>query len=624
MSTRLEEIQAAVRAKQQAGQPVFSTPVDAPKMPTVTGTVTPPPTTSTISPGLPPVTNTNYSSGGTSAKTTYTAPPAAPTTNYGGTGNALNEILYSKKQYDAGNKGWAAQNAQQYYSQLDPSESAAVSKMNTQQLTDYINSKNQPAANTGGDTAAPVPNIPNYGMNTGFVPAAPAQAPDYTNIMDTIRNSYMSDIKSQSLSIQQALDKAIAASQLNVNQNNNQLQEHIRGLTNQKAQLDDAAQQLQNRRGGFYSGGLDYQLSGINKNTQQATSDAQRDVATRNDAIYANNSLLAQQAADTIKQLETAAPDKIRELIRQAINDERSFGLQEGALTGSYNGNPTLAAQQFQWGQQVDSANLTGQFNGQKTLAGQQQAWNQQQDTINNNAQYGGTYNGNKTVQQQQQEWQNRFNYGQTIGQFQNGQQTLDAKNQAFNQNVTMAQLTGYLPDGTPTSAQQQQNLANLWNVADATGVIPDSLATMYGLPKGTQTQAAFQFAQQLAISRQNANTSSNSNANSNANAQFNQLMDVWKATGTAPAGLEAYGVSQGAAYTTGAAAKAAEPKVYEDYQANIDKVAQRDKKGNITNPEAVKKYISGSPMSNYEKYRAWIASGLEWPSNVEIPSPGE
>jgi hypothetical protein len=36
--------------------------------------------------------------------------------------------------------------------------------------------------------------------------------------------------------------------------------------------------------------------------------------------------------------------------------------------------------------------------------------------------------------QNKQQDWNNRFNYGQAIGQFSNGQQTLDAKNMAFNQ----------------------------------------------------------------------------------------------------------------------------------------------------------------------------------------------
>lgn len=379
------------------------------------------------------------------APTATQSTPAAPTTNYGGTGNPLNEILYSKRQYDAGNKGWAANNAKSYYSQLSTQEADAVSKMNSAQLEAYINSKNTTPSSPGTSTSTAQVDNPVFTMSTpGFVPAAPAQAPDYSQLSDTIRSSYMRDIESQTQAINQALAQAIQASELSVNKNNQQLQEQIRALTNQKAQMDDAAQQLQNRRGGFYSGGLDYQLGNIASTTQQATSDAQRDVAARNADIYSRNSLLAQQAAEQIKTLQNAAPDRIRELIRQAINDERSFGLQEGSLTGSYNGTPTLAAQQFQWGQQVDAAGLTGMFNGQQTRSAYEndRNFNYQvgQDRINNDAQYGGVYNGNKTAAQQQQEWANRFSYGQAIGQFGNGQQTLESRNQAFNQNMANRQ----------------------------------------------------------------------------------------------------------------------------------------------------------------------------------------
>lgn len=120
-------------------------------------------------------------------------------------------------------------------------------------------------------------------------------------------------------------------------------------------------------------------------------------------------------------------------------------------LTGSYNGDRTLAGQQFDWGKSMDAAGLTGTLNGLRTLAGQAQDLNNTQ---------------------------------------------------------VMAGLTGTLPNGQKTTTQQQQELQNLWTVADATGTIPNSLADMYGIPRGTQTQAAKQFAQDLAISQQNANTS--------------------------------------------------------------------------------------------------------------------
>lgn len=202
--------------------------------------------------------------------------------------------------------------------------------------------------------------------------------------------------------------------------------------------------------------------------------------------------------------------------------------------------------------------------------------------------------------------------------------QALAKQEQEYNQGITNAQLTGVMPDGSKTTAEQQRQLTNLWTVAEQTGSIPDGLATMYGLPKGTETLAAKQFAQQLAISQQNADSSSMSASNSANNANFSKLMDIWQATGKAPSGLEGYGVNQGTAYTTSAAktatTKAETTKTYEDYQSNIKKVVDANPK----NPSVAQDYIKSLPVSTYEKYRAWIASGYEWPDDVEIPTAGE
>jgi hypothetical protein len=77
-----------------------------------------------------------------------------------------------------------------------------------------------------------------------------------------------------------------------------------------------------------------------------------------------------------------------------------------------------------------------------------------------------------------------------------------------FNLNNTqvMAELTGRLPDGTPTTADQQRQIENLWTVAANTGTIPDKLADLYGIPRGTQTQAAYQFARGVYESDRNYN----------------------------------------------------------------------------------------------------------------------
>ncbi|OME12787.1 hypothetical protein [Paenibacillus odorifer] len=105
--------------------------------------------------------------------------------------------------------------------------------------------------------------------------------------------------------------------------------------------------------------------------------------------------------------------------------------------------------------------------------------------------------------------------------------QALAKQQQEYNQGITNAQLTGTMPDGSKTTAEQQRQLSNLWTVAEQTGSIPDGLATMYGLPKGTETLAAKQFAQQLAISQQNANTSSGSLELSRDNAAWDQQTSI-------------------------------------------------------------------------------------------------
>lgn len=108
---------------------------------------------------------------------------------------------------------------------------------------------------------------------------------------------------------------------------------------------------------------------------------------------------------------------------------------------------------------------------------------------------------------------------------------TLAAQNQQFNQGISLAQLLGQMPDGTLTTAEQQRQLQNEWRVAEQLGQITPSLSQLIGVPAGTPTQQARQFAQTLGIQQQNANTS-------RANSQFNQAMELWKATGVAPEGI--------------------------------------------------------------------------------------
>jgi hypothetical protein len=137
--------------------------------------------------------------------------------------------------------------------------------------------------------------------------------------------------------------------------------------------------------------------------------------------------------------------------------------------------------------------------------------------------------------------------------------QKLSTRQQDFNEGITMADLTGSI-NGKATTAEQQRQLTNLWTVAEQTGTIPDTLADQYGIPRGTQTQSAKQLAAQIAndvrgldISQQNADTSQANASSSITGNTFNRYLDIWKATGTAPSGLEAYGVEAGSPWYEGA-----------------------------------------------------------------------
>lgn len=228
------------------------------------------------------------------------------------------------------------------------------------------------------------------------------------------------------------------------------------------------------------------------------------------------------QINQKLQDILTAAPGDQQTMIDQLTKQERDYGIQLGALTGNINGNNTMQQNQNNFNNGIAVGGLTGVYNGPTGSQGQGQtpgmmsAQSYSPSTGGNNMGWQGQQQGvpqqgvqtlaakAQSFNQDQQNWQDRFNYGQAVGQFGNGQQTLAGQ-------TAIAQLTGKMPDGTPTNAKQQQDLTNQWTLADQTGTIPNSLADFYGLPHGMQTQAAKNQAAQLGISQQNANNSSRS-----------------------------------------------------------------------------------------------------------------
>lgn len=155
--------------------------------------------------------------------------------------------------------------------------------------------------------------------------------------------------------------------------------------------------------------------------------------------------------------------------------------------------------------------------------------------------------------------------------------QDLNKQESQFNQGITTAQLTGTMPDGTKTTTEQQRQLTNLWTVADQTGTIPSELAKLYNLPEGTQTLAAKQFAQQLAISQQNADTSAGGLALSRDNAAWDQQTAIIDAQ-------------------TKAQQAAAQTMTPQDYAKEyVNPIAKRNDKGLVQNKNDVIAAIGAS-----------------------------
>lgn len=217
------------------------------------------------------------------------------------------------------------------------------------------------------------------------------------------------------------------------------------------------------------------------------------------------------QTADYINSQNAQLPGMIDELTAR----ERGFNIQEGQLTGDYN--------------------------GQRTVAGQQLDYTKSKD-------------------------QRDFDYGKSID----------------DRNFTYQQARDEVKDQQYKQTFDED--ARRWGMD-------------YALKKAVDMG-------QLDISRINASTSAKnaetsriSANNSIANGTFNQLMDVWKASGKAPAGLESYGIQQGMSFSD------AKPKdmsgeidgLYSGLQSGqidpasaLDEINQKEKVGIYTQGQAV------------------------------------
>ncbi len=282
---------------------------------------------------------------------------------------------------------------------------------------------------------------------------------------------------------------------------------------------------------GSYGGGTDYQRAMLNRDRSI------QDTANNNNYQADINALDNQ-----LTSFDMLAPEQQQALYDQLTRQERDYGLQAGALTGQFNGSPTLAA------------------------LGQQ-------------AQYTGVYGGQPTIQAQNQNFQqnlatNQFNNQLNEQAYNHARDSImdERYKQTFDQNV------------------QQQGFENALKLAVQQHQISNDNA-------------------QLAISQQNADTAQQNAGTSKDNATQSQLMDIWKATGTAPEGIT--GVAAGTPY----AGQTAQTK---DYSKDIDRIVslyvtpgQYGGAAKVSNPTAMRNAIIALGMDDSETDRYLTMFGL-------------
>ena len=314
-------------------------------------------------------------------------------------------------------------------------------------------------------------------MNPTSYAAAARPTIDISGITSGVNADIKNQIDKQVLAANQGLGQMTQANQLAVTENNNYLNDQIAKMTKQKAADNNNAVAFQNRRGGFYSGGLDYQQGAINSSYGEAQSTLQRDVAARNQDIWNRNALLAQQTAEKITQLQQQAPDLIRQRIDDLVNKQLADRNAQAAQTGYMaDGTPTLQMQSY-----MDAKKAAND----EALAKDKAA---------------------------------RIDYAQNL-QKQFGV-PIEVKN---DYGLMDAQVRGLIPTG-----EKDKQFKNALDVSDKLGYVTAELSQATGIPVGTPMLEARKFLDSSKMGWYNANTSRINAGTSSRNADTAASKAAW------------------------------------------------------------------------------------------------
>lgn len=179
--------------------------------------------------------------------------------------------------------------------------------------------------------------------------------PDFFGAPESVGANFRNDIEAQIAAMQGEQAAAQSLLQYQQGQNNTALQEQLQGLNSAQAVDNQGAQELQNRRGGFYSGGLDYQLGNIGSAYASQRGALTRDVQARNAQLADQYGTQSKTIAANIANLQKNQPQIIQEMIDK-------WQQTNAGLTGKYYGNDTMALDQQKYSQNFDTNAQTGSY----------------------------------------------------------------------------------------------------------------------------------------------------------------------------------------------------------------------------------------------------------------------
>lgn len=375
------------------------------------------------------------------------------------------------------------------------------------------------SVNTLGEVNIPGGVIPNIGANIGAIAQGQQGQPAGTAIQTVNGQQFIQypdgrrelvdteterSIANELSGYERALAEAQAAQAAQQAANQQAFDYSNQQLKSAEAVDIQGAQELQNRRGGFYSGGLDYQLGSIGSAYAGERGRIAQDYNRVNQELNAKYGAQTLDIRNNINSLLTSAPDIIAQRIAEAAAAKKAQALEESKTTGIYfnpenesDYNRLLALKQ-----QAEAKGITKEARAALSSEADQIRGRLKSRGVDisklgagSTAATAGQQSYGTFTEARRQEDRN-FEYNKS-------QDTIANQWEVAAQTgvIPDALATRYgIPKGTKTQEAQQRVIENLWTVAEQTGTIPDELADLYNIPRGTQTQAAYEFEQGLAL----------------------------------------------------------------------------------------------------------------------------